>query len=108
MVAGLLGWTGTAGTFGAYVMVSRGRLSASSRIYAWLNIVGGVMCGIAAVVYGAWPSAASNFVWAAFALGTVASMEWKARAERRPQLALCPDEPADDSFVDRPLLEACA
>jgi hypothetical protein len=65
MIAATLGWLGTAGTFFAYLMVSRGSLAADSCRYAMLNLVGGVLGGSACMVYGAWPSVASNFVWAA-------------------------------------------
>lgn len=55
----------------AYVMVSRGWLAANSRRYATLNIVGGLLGGVASVLYGAWPSAASNFIWAVVGLITI-------------------------------------
>lgn len=68
MLAAALGWMGTAGTFVAYVMLSRGRLAAESRTYATLNMVGGLLGGIACVLYEAWPSAAANLAWAALGL----------------------------------------
>ena len=58
MLADALGWMGTAGTFMAYVMLSRGRLAPESRTYALMNMVGGMLGGTACVLYGAWPSAA--------------------------------------------------
>ena len=71
MLAAWLGWLGTAGTFAAYLLLWRGRLSIESRKYAALNVVGGCMAGLASVIYGAWPSAASNFVWAAVGLQSI-------------------------------------
>jgi len=65
MLAAALGWLGTAGTFLAYAMLWRGRLTSESRLYALLNMAGGLMAGSACALYGAWPSAASNFAWAA-------------------------------------------
>ncbi|ORB31022.1 CBU_0592 family membrane protein [Mycolicibacterium parafortuitum] len=73
MIAAILGWVGTVGTLLAYLMVSRGRLQANSRRYAALNILGGVLGGSASALYGAWPSAVSNFIWAAVGLMTVVS-----------------------------------
>lgn len=64
MVAAALGWIGTAGTFVAYVLLWRGRVGSESLTYALMNASGGLLGGIASVMYGAWPSAASNFVWA--------------------------------------------
>ena len=73
MIAAILGWVGTVGTLLAYLMVSRGRLQANSRRYAALNILGGVLGGSASALYGAWPSAVSNFIWAAVGLMPVVS-----------------------------------
>ncbi|MFC7620764.1 hypothetical protein [Microlunatus sp. GCM10028923] len=58
---------GTIGTFVAYVMLTRGRLTPKSLRYASLNTVGGLLGGTAATLYGAWPSAAASFLWAALA-----------------------------------------
>jgi hypothetical protein len=71
MLAASLGWLGTAGTFVAYLLLWRGRLTAQSRRYALLNVTGGLMAGLASASYGAWPSAVSNFVWAAVGLHSV-------------------------------------
>ncbi|NKX52055.1 hypothetical protein HER39_16075 [Arthrobacter deserti] len=68
MLAAVLGWLGTAGTFVAYVMLSRGWLTSESGRYAALNAAGGLMGGVGSALYGAWPSAVSNFAWAALGL----------------------------------------
>ena len=68
MLAAALGWLGTAGTFLAYAMLWRGRLTAESRTYAALNMLGGLLGGTACTLYEAWPSAAANFAWAALGL----------------------------------------
>jgi hypothetical protein len=73
MLAAILGWLGTVGTFVAYVLVFRGRLIADSWRYGVLNALGGSFGAIAAVLYGAWPSAVSNFIWAGVGFFTVAS-----------------------------------
>jgi hypothetical protein len=67
-VTAALGWLGMAGTMSAYVLLSRGRLASESLVYTLLNTVGGVLGGIASILYGAWPSVASNFLWAAIGL----------------------------------------
>lgn len=71
MLAAWLGWLGTAGTFAAYILLWRGRLGPNSRKYAALNVVGGCMAGLASAHYGAWASAASNFVWAVVGLQSI-------------------------------------
>ena len=82
MIAATLGWVGAVGTLFAYLAVSRGWLCGSSRRYAVLNIAGGAMAGTAAGMYGAWPSAASNFVWALIGVVTVATQLREARRAR--------------------------
>ncbi|ORA28205.1 hypothetical protein BST13_29030 [Mycobacterium aquaticum] len=73
MLAAILGWLGTVGTFVAYVLVVRGRLIADSWRYGLLNALGGTSGAIAAALYGAWPSAVSNVIWASVGFVTVAS-----------------------------------
>ncbi|ART70774.1 hypothetical protein BTO20_21515 [Mycobacterium dioxanotrophicus] len=73
MLAAILGWLGTVGTFVAYVLVFRGRLIADSWRYGALNALGGTSGAIAAALYGAWPSAVSNIIWASVGFFTVAS-----------------------------------
>jgi hypothetical protein len=83
MVAAALGWIGTAGTFAAYLLLWRGRVGSESLMYAGMNATGGLLAGAASVLYGAWPSAASNFVWAAIGLhSTIAAMHRRLRARQ--------------------------
>ncbi|SDE91569.1 hypothetical protein SAMN04488581_5004 [Mycolicibacterium neoaurum] len=91
MIAATLGWFGAAGTLFAYLAVSRGWLGGKSRRYAALNITGGLMAGAAAAMYGAWPSAASNLVWAMIG---VASMATHLREVRHHRLVLVSTVPA--------------
>ncbi|WP_148575581.1 CBU_0592 family membrane protein [Nocardioides caldifontis] len=68
MLIATLGWLGTLGTFGAYLLLSRGWLASHSLTYSLLNVTGGVLAGLASMAYGAWPSVVSNIVWAAVGL----------------------------------------
>ena len=63
MIAAAMGWMGTLGTMGAYVMLSRDRWHSSSLRYATLNGVGGLLGGTAGAIYGAWPCVGSNAIW---------------------------------------------
>jgi hypothetical protein len=72
MIETALGWVGTAGTLGAYLMLSRGRLESTSTTYALLNVVGGILAGMASAAYGAWPSATANMLWALISVRTLA------------------------------------
>ena len=67
MLAAVMGWIGTLGTIGAYVMLSRGYVSPTSIRYGVLNLVGGLLGASGSAAYGAWPSVASNLVWAVVA-----------------------------------------
>ena len=58
MIAAAMGWIGTFGTIGAYVMLSRGSWHSSSLRYAALNGIGGLLGAAASAAYGAWPSVA--------------------------------------------------
>jgi hypothetical protein len=84
MIAAALGWVGTIGTMLAYVLMTRGRLVATSRTYAAMNAAGGLLAGASATAYAAWPSVASNLVWA----GVGGWSLWSAaRVARSPQVA---------------------
>jgi hypothetical protein len=103
MIATALGWIGTVGTFVAYLLVSRGHLNANSRRYGSLNMVGGLLGGSAAVVWGAWPSAASNFVWAVIGALTVYSA-----TQRSPMFAGRRRTSAAPAPVAEPACSTCA
>jgi hypothetical protein len=82
MIAAAMGWMGTLGTIGAYLMLSRGRWNASSLRYGVLNLLGGLLGAAGSTAYGAWPSVASNLVWAGLSLQSVLVT----LQERRPVL----------------------
>ena len=71
MIAAVLGWVGTAGTFGAYVLLSRGLWHATSLRYAALNGVAGLLGAVGSSLYGAWPSVVSNLLWSGVAAHSV-------------------------------------
>jgi hypothetical protein len=71
MIAAALGWIGTMGTFAAYILLWRGKLGSDSLTYALMNTLGGIMGGCASAFYGAWPSVASNIVWAAVGVHSI-------------------------------------
>lgn len=101
MLVATLGWLGTAGTFGAYVLLSRGWLASHSVTYSTLNVVGGVLGALASAAYGAWPNVASNVVWAAVGLHAVTTT----LAQRRPAVPrLTGVEPVESR---EPLLQEC-
>ena len=94
MIAAAMGWIGTVGTIGAYVMLSRGHWHSASLRYSALNGIGGILCGAASAAYGAWPSAASNLVWSAVALhSTLAILRQRRTAPVATVIPLRPLDP---------------
>ena len=102
MIAEALGWIGTFGTIGAYVLLSRGHWHATSIRYAALNGVGGVLGAAGSSLYGAWPSVASNVIWAAVAAQSIV-MTYRERHAARPapvsELNLEPGAPTGELAV---------
>ena len=82
MIAAALGWIGTFGTIGAYVLLSRGRWHATSIRYAALNGVGGLLGAAGSSLYGAWPSVASNLLWSCVAVQSLVLTYRERRAAR--------------------------
>lgn len=92
MFTAALGWIGTVGTIGAYVMLSRGLWSVTSVRYGVLNVLGGLLCATASSAYGAWPSVASNLVWSGVAAHSVAMTIRSRRAPvPEPEVLVEPD-----------------
>jgi|SRR5690348_5649241 len=96
MIAGALGWVGTVGTFCAYLLLWRGRLSSTSMTYACMNALGGILGGCASVLYQAWPSVASNFVWAALGAQTILATLWARHRRRIKSIVLVASAPVLD------------
>lgn len=83
MVAAALGWVGTIGTIGAYVLLSRGLWHATSIRYAALNGVAGLLGAVGSSLYGAWPSVVSNLLWSAVAAHSIVATR-RERRDARP------------------------
>ena len=82
VLAPVLGWTGTIGTLAAYALMARGKVHARSLGYLVLNAGGGIVGAAGSVLYAAWPSVASNVVWASFAVhGLVTVLRARRRVE---------------------------
>lgn len=82
MMAAVMGWIGTLGTMGAYVMLTRGRWHSGSLRYSALNGVGGLLCAGGSAAYAAWPSVVSNLVWSGVAVHSAVLAVRDRRARR--------------------------
>ena len=58
-----IGWTSATAFVTAYILISRGKLNATSGAYQILNIAGAVDLGISNSGHGSLPSATLNLVW---------------------------------------------
>ncbi|MFD1827703.1 MULTISPECIES: CBU_0592 family membrane protein [Mumia] len=77
-----LGWFGAVAGAAAYLLVSRGRWSASSARYQTANLLGaGLMGGVAAFNH-VWPSAAANLIWVVIGGQALWMIAGKKRADR--------------------------
>lgn len=94
MIAAVLGWVGTIGTFGAYVLLSRGLWHATSIRYAALNGVAGLLGAIGSSLYGAWPSVVSNLLWSGVAAYSIVLTYRERRGVRRADPAQPISDPA--------------
>jgi hypothetical protein len=83
MIGAALGWVGTVGTFGAYVLLSRGLWHPTSLRYAALNGLAGLLGAIGSSLYGAWPSVVSNLLWSGVAAHSIVRTV-RARRRTRP------------------------
>ena len=99
MIAAAMGWIGTFGTIGAYVMLSRGSWHSASLRYAALNGIGGLLGAAASAAYGAWPSVASNLLWSAVALHSAVTT---LHARRSARIAVVRELPARTSDPEPP------
>ena len=65
------GWAGAAVFLLAYLLVSRGKLHASSHLYQGMNIAGAVGLAISNSSHGAFPSATLNVMWICIGVHTL-------------------------------------
>ena len=107
MIAAALGWVGTVGTFGAYVLLSRGRWHATSLRYAALNGVAGLLGAVGSSLYGAWPSVISNLLWSGLAAHSFVST-YRERRGARPVGPVEPDTDPEPRTGDLPVLARAA
>jgi hypothetical protein len=63
IVIEIVGWSAAATMLSAYVLLTTGRLSSSSGLYQWLNVLSGAGFIINSGWNGAYPSAFLNLIW---------------------------------------------
>ena len=78
----IVGWAAAALMLSAYILLTLGRLSASSNAYHWLNVLAGAGIIVNSGWNGAYPSVAINVVWMAIGLYGVVSRRRSLAPER--------------------------
>jgi hypothetical membrane protein len=63
-----IGFLGTFLVLGAYFLLSTGRISAASRQYQGINLLGAALLTLYGFLLAAWASIALNAIWGAIAL----------------------------------------
>ena len=64
----IIGWTAAAMMLSAYMLLTSRRLSSSSGVYQWLNVLSGAGFIVNSGWNGAYPSAFLNLIWMAIGL----------------------------------------
>jgi hypothetical protein len=64
----IVGWIGAALVVIAYFLITYKKLDRESKIYHAMNLVGGLLTGVNAVINQAYPSAAINVMWVVVAI----------------------------------------
>ena len=64
----IAGWTGATLIVIAYFLLTYKKFDRKSKIYHGMNLAGGVLVGINAVINQAYPSAAINAMWVVIAI----------------------------------------
>jgi hypothetical protein len=63
LIIEVIGWAAAAMMLSAYLLLTAGKIIASSRLYQWLNVLSGAGFIINSGWNGAYPSAFINVVW---------------------------------------------
>lgn len=75
--ASALGWVGAALSLLSYVLVSSGRIVATSITYQSIVLVSASTLAFSTAIFGAWPSAVTNMIYIAIGVVTIAFIVWK-------------------------------
>jgi len=59
----IIGWAGSVSVLIAYGLLSTHKLTAKSKLYQWLNIIGSLCLIVNTIFYSAYPSTFVNIVW---------------------------------------------
>lgn len=59
----IVGWTGSVCVVAAYGMLSLNKITAKSKLYQLLNIIGSICLIVNTIFYSAYPSTFVNIVW---------------------------------------------
>lgn len=81
--ASALGWVGAALSLLSYLLVSTGRIVATSVTYQTIVLVSASTLAFSTAIFGAWPSAVTNLIYIAIGVVTISFLVWKRSAAVR-------------------------
>ena len=68
MLVEIMGWIGSVLIVGSYALNITGRLAATSKLYVFANIIGGIFFVVNTYFHQAYPSMFVNIVWVIIAI----------------------------------------
>ncbi|MEM7103969.1 MAG: hypothetical protein AAF502_12605 [Bacteroidota bacterium] len=80
----VIGWAGSAMLIIAYWLVSKGKISAQSFIYQFLNAFGSLLLVVNTFYYGAYPSSLVNIIWVFIGIFYIAKIQKKEESVNSP------------------------
>jgi hypothetical protein len=86
-----IGWSGAALVLIGYLLLSLGRLSATSATFQWLNVLGAAGCVVNTWWHGAFPSLILNLFWTGIGLSALWRL-WRDRENRLRQSGMVPSD----------------
>ncbi|MDE3236159.1 MAG: hypothetical protein KGO81_09415 [Bacteroidota bacterium] len=67
----IIGWIASVLIVGSYFLNMRGKILATSPLYIWSNLLGGLFFVVNTFYHHAFPSMAVNIIWVLIAIGSL-------------------------------------
>ncbi|MGF7172230.1 fatty acid desaturase [Sphingobium xanthum] len=77
----IVGWAGAVLVLGAYILVSAGKLTGTSRAFQWMNAIGAAFFVLNTWWHGAIPSMFVNIIWSGIGIAAL----WRLYQKRTSQ-----------------------
>lgn len=71
IIVEIIGWIASVLIVGSYFLNMRGKILATSPLYIWSNLLGGLFFVVNTFYHHAFPSMAVNIIWVLIAIGSL-------------------------------------